>query len=219
MDIFYLGHSCFQLKGKKGTVITDPYQASVGFSLPSTSADLVTVSHQHPDHNAVDKIGGTARREKPFIISEQGEYEVGGVSVFGVQTYHDANQGVERGPNIVFTILLDDVRVCHLGDLGHELTTDQLEAIGAVDIVLCPVGGTFTLDPVQAIQTIHALEPSYVIPMHFQTPEHDPNLFSQLKTLENFLQEYGMDSPAVPKLHVEKSTLPEETELVVLSTK
>lgn len=219
MDIFYVGHSCFQLKGKKGTVVTDPYQTSVGFSLPTLSADIVTVSHQHHDHNATDKVGGTARRERPFLITQPGEYEVGGISVFGVSTFHDANQGVERGANTVFTILLDDLRVCHLGDLGHELTNEQLEAIGAVDIVLCPVGGTFTIDPAQAVSVIHALEPSYVIPMHYQTPEHDPKLFGDLKTLENFLQEYGMDAPAQPKLHVEKTSLPEETELVVLSSK
>ena len=153
------------------------------------------------------------------MITEQGEYEVGGISVFGVQTYHDANQGVERGLNSVFTILLDDIRVCHLGDLGHALTADQLEAIGAVDVVLCPVGGQMTIDPAQAVQTIHALEPAYVIPMHYQTADHDPQLFGELKTLENFLQEYGMDAPPVPKLHVEKTSLPEETELVVLTSK
>lgn len=217
MDISYVGHSCFQIKGKKGTVITDPYQAYVGFNLPNLSADLVTVSHDHPDHNASDKISSTARREKPFIINQPGEYEVGGISVFGVQTFHDSSLGSERGVNTVYTIFMDDIRVCHLGDLGHQLTNEQIEAIGAVDIVLCPVGGTFTIDPAKAVETIHALEPAYAIPMHYKTPEHDQNVFGDLKTLEDFFQEYGMEAQPSAKLHVEKSSLPTETELVMLT--
>ncbi len=216
MDIQYLGHSCFQLKGKKGTVVTDPYQSSIGFTLPTLSADLVTVSHDHHDHNATDKINGTTRRDKPFLITKPGEYEVAGISVFGVETFHDAHGGVERGKNTIFTILLDDIRVCHLGDLGHELTIEQIEAIGAVDVVLCPVGGSFTIDPAQAVSVINALEPAYVIPMHYRTPEHDEKVFGDLKTLSDFLHEYGMNTPPVAKLHLDKGTLPEETELVVL---
>jgi hypothetical protein len=101
MDIIYYGHSCFKIKGSQGSVVTDPYDPYVGFSLPSVSADVVTVSHAHPDHAAFGKISGSTRREKPFIIEQPGEYEVGGISVFGVKTYHDANQGVERGQNII----------------------------------------------------------------------------------------------------------------------
>ncbi len=109
MQITYHGHSTFRYKGKNGMVVTDPYAGSVGFELGNLSADLVTVSHQHADHNAADKIKGTARRDKPFVITEAGEYEVGGISVFGVKTYHDANQGIERGSNIVFTTLIDEL--------------------------------------------------------------------------------------------------------------
>jgi L-ascorbate metabolism protein UlaG (beta-lactamase superfamily) len=215
MEITYLGHSCFRLKGKLGTVITDPYAKYTGMSLPNVSADLVTVSHQHPDHNEIGQVQGTARRPKPFIISEPGEYEVGGISVFGMSTYHDAQEGKERGINNVFTIFIDEVLVCHLGDLGHELTSDQLAAIGQVDVLLCPVGGHFTIDPEQAMKVINALEPSYVIPMHFKTDKHSEH-FGELKTLEDFLKVYGVSPAPVKKLSVEKGRLPEETELVVL---
>lgn len=217
MDITYYGHSCFKLSGKAGTVVTDPFGEYVGLPVPKLSADVVTVSHQHPDHNASTKIGGTTRREKPFLIVESGEYEVGGISVFGVVTYHDTVQGAERGRNIVFTILIDGVSVCHLGDLGHEMTPEQLSAIGEVDVVLCPVGGVYTIDPQLAVKTINTLEPSYVIPMHYRTPAHDPKVFGDLKTLQDFLQEYGASPEPVTKLSVEKSRLPEETELVVFA--
>lgn len=219
MDIQYLGHSAFQLKGKRGTVVCDPYNGSVGFTLPSVSADVVTVSHQHADHNEISKVSASSRREKPFIITQPGEYEVSGISVFGVESFHDANQGVERGKNTIFTILLDEIRVCHLGDLGHELTSELIEAIGAVDVVLCPVGGTFTINASQAVKTIHQLEPAYAIPMHYKTAQHDPKVYGDVAELTTFLKEYGMDPQVQPKLHLEKTMLPEETELVVLASR
>lgn len=216
MEITYLGHSCFRLKGNSGTVITDPYDSYIGFSMPSASADLVTVSHDHKDHNNFKAISGTARRDKSFIVDHPGEYEVGGISVFGVKTDHDANGGVERGSNIVFTVLIDDLRVCHLGDLGHELTQDQLAEIGQVDVLLLPVGGHFTIDPEQALKIAQALEPSYIVPMHYKTAKHDANVFGDLNSLEDFLKEYGTEIAPVAKLVVTKDRLPEETEMVVL---
>ena len=114
--------------------------------------------------------------------------------------------------------MLDEIRVCHLGDLGHELTSEMVEAIGSVDVVLCPVGGHFTIDPAQAVKTILQLEPAYAIPMHFKTDRHDEKVYGDMKPLAAFLHEYGMEPQPVPKLKIEKSTLPEETELVVLSS-
>ncbi|MBP9819983.1 MBL fold metallo-hydrolase [Candidatus Woesebacteria bacterium] len=217
MTITYHGHSSFKLKGKRGTVVTDPYDESIGLSLPRISADMVTVSHQHDDHNAIQKITGSARREKPFIVDQPGEYEVGGISIFGVKTFHDASEGTERGQNIVFTILVDGVRVCHLGDLGHELTSDQLDAIGSVDVLFCPVGGKYTIDPEQAVKTIRALEPGIVIPMHYRTERHNSQTFGELKTLNEFCTEYGMQPQPVAKFEVTESSVPEETELVILA--
>ncbi len=217
MTITYHGHSSFKLKGKRGTVVTDPYDESIGLSLPRISADMVTVSHQHDDHNAIQKITGSARREKPFIVDQPGEYEVGGISIFGVKTFHDSSEGTERGQNIVFTILVDGVRVCHLGDLGHELTSEQLDAIGSVDVLFCPVGGKYTIDPEQAVKTIRALEPGIVIPMHYRTERHNSQTFGELKTLSEFCTEYGMQPQPVAKFEVTESSVPEETELVILA--
>lgn len=219
MQITYHGHSTFKLKGKKGTLITDPFDDYVGMVLPKTSADIVTVSHDHKDHNAVSKITATTRREKPFIIDKAGEYEVGGISVFGIESFHDNSQGAERGKNFIFTALIDGVSVCHLGDLGHELTTAQLEAIGTVDVLLCPVGGLFTIDPETAVNTIKAIEPSIVIPMHYRTDFHNPDVFSGMKTLNDFVKEYGMNPTPVAKLDVgDEVKQMEETELVILSS-
>ncbi|MBT3250068.1 MAG: MBL fold metallo-hydrolase [Candidatus Pacebacteria bacterium] len=216
MIITYNGHSSFKLKGKDGSVVTDPFSSSIGFDFPKTSADIVTTSHDHEDHNQVGKVGKTARRDQPFVINAPGEYEVGGISVFGVKTSHDQSEGEDRGTNIIFTFLLDEMRVCHLGDLGHELSPEQIKKIGSVDVLLCPVGGVFTIDPKLAVKTIKSLEPSIVIPMHYKTPAHDEKTFGEVSTLEEFLKEYGVEVEAEEKLNMDRSRLPEETEVVVL---
>lgn len=216
MIITYHGHSSFKLKGKRGTVVTDPYSEYVGMTLPRLSADIVTISHDHPDHNAFQQIASSSRRERPFIIDTPGEYEVGRISVFGVQTYHDSSKGAERGTNTVFTIFMDALRVCHLGDLGHELSSEEVEKIGTVDILLCPVGGVFTMDPELAVKTIRTLEPGIVIPMHFRTESHNLDVFSGLSTLQDFTREYGMNPNPLVKLDVSAGAMPEETELVIL---
>ncbi|NCO12298.1 MAG: hypothetical protein COZ34_05145 [Candidatus Pacebacteria bacterium CG_4_10_14_3_um_filter_34_15] len=218
MILTYHGHSTFRIKGKKGTVITDPYEDYIGMPLPRLSGDIVTVSHDHKDHNAIKKISGTTRRENPFIVNKSGEYEVGGISIFGVRTFHDANEGVERGENIVFTALVDGIRICHLGDLGHELSPEQIEDIGSVDVLLCPVGGVYTIDPELAVKTIRSIEPGIVIPMHYKTAQHNADVFGDLKTLDDFLKVYGVSPEPVPKLDIDSTlNIPEETELVVLS--
>lgn len=216
MEITYLGHSAFKIKAKNGTVVCDPYQGTVGFDMPNVSADIVTTSHDHSDHNATDKVKGTARRDKPFVIDAPGEYEVGGMSIFGVPTWHDASEGTERGRNTVFTIYAEHIRVCHLGDLGHQLTDAQVTDIGQVDILLIPVGGKFTIDAAQAVKLIGQLDPSIVIPMHYRTDEHNPDIFSELQTLNEFLNEYGVTKQPIKSLTIEADRLPEETEVVVL---
>ena len=218
MILTYHGHSTFKIKGKRGTVITDPYEDYIGMPLPRLSGDIVTVSHDHKDHNAIKKVSGTSRRENPFIVDKSGEYEVGGISIFGVRAFHDANGGVERGENIIFTALVDGITVCHLGDLGHELSPEQIEDIGSVDVLLCPVGGIYTIDPELAVKTIRSIEPGIVIPMHYKTAQHNKDVFGDLKTLEDFLKVYGVSPEAVPKLDIDNKTrVPEETELVILS--
>lgn len=216
MIITYHGHSCFKLKGKNGTVVTDPYDSYIGFAAPALSADVITASHQHKDHHAVAQVKPSARRDKPFLIDVLGEYEVGGISVFGTHSYHDDQQGSLRGENYIYTILLDNLRICHLGDLGHELTEEHISDIGQVDVLFVPVGGVFTINPDQAVKVIRSIEPSIVIPMHFKTADHDQNVFGDMRTLEDFTKAYGVDTPPVDKLVVEQDRLPEETQLVTL---
>lgn len=217
MDISYLGHSCFRLKGKEATVITDPFDAKVGFSLPKLSADIVTISHDHSDHNKPGAISGTARREKPFVIEHPGEYEISGVSVFGIRTFHDASEGSERGENTVFLIQIDGVRVAHLGDLGHPLSERQVEEIGESDVLFLPVGGVYTLDPKEAVEVISQLEPSIVIPMHYKTSRHEEKAFGKLASVDEFLVEGGFQqSKKEDKLSLTRGQMPEEMEVVVL---
>jgi L-ascorbate metabolism protein UlaG (beta-lactamase superfamily) len=216
MEITYLGHSCFKLKGKQGTVVTDPYAKEVGFSMPAASADLVTFSHSHADHNNAAAVSTTARRKHPFWVTKAGEYEVAGVSVFGYETFHDNAGGTERGPNIIYRILLDGVNIVHLGDLGHTLDEKLIEVLGNVDVLLCPVGGEFTIDPDQAMDVIQEIEPYYVIPMHYRTDKH-AEAYSKLKSVEEFEKVFGVTPEPTKTLSVSQSGMPEQTTLVVLS--
>ena len=215
MDITYLGHSSFKLKGKQGTVVTDPFDSSVGFAFPSVSADVVTVSHTHGDHNNVKGVSGTARRENAWLVTAAGEYEVAGISVFGYESFHDATEGKDRGKNIIYKIVLDGLTIVHLGDLGHTLSDKLLEQLGNVDVLLCPVGGVFTIDPETANDVIQNIEPSYVIPMHFKTEKHAA-MFEGLKTVEEFEKEYGVVAEPVASLTISSGSVPEQTTLVVL---
>lgn len=215
MEITYLGHSCFKLKNKLGSVVMDPYDENTGWTLPKQTADIVTVSHDHGDHNAVTRVR-TADGGEPMVFNVPGEYETKGISVFGVESWHDDKEGVLRGPNIIFTVLMDGVSVCHLGDLGHKLTEEQIGRIGEVDVLLCPVGGHFTIDAKLAVEVMNQLEPKYFVPMHYKTPLHNEDSFAEIKPIENFFNEYGIAPAPVKKLEVQKARLPEETEIVVL---
>ena len=217
MQISYYGHSCFKLKGKHGSLVTDPYspEGVYGISMPKLSADIVTVSHQHRGHNAIDKIKGTSQRSKPFIVDFPGEYEVGRISVFGFKTYHDQVNGEQRGTNLIFKILIDSITVCHLGDLGHALTEEQLKAIGSIDVLLLPVGGPSSLMGEAAVKVAQAISPSYLIPMHYADQSYPAD--APLKKLDDFFQAYGTTVTAEDKLDVSKDRLPEEMQLVVLN--
>jgi L-ascorbate metabolism protein UlaG (beta-lactamase superfamily) len=210
MEINWLGHSCFRLKGKDVTLITDPYDKSVGYSLGRPQADIVTVSHEHFDHGNATAISGN-----PKIIKGPGEYEIKNVFIKGISTFHDMEEGKARGRNTVYAITIDEVVICHLGDLGHVLTQAQAEELDEIDVLLVPVGGTYTIDATQAAEVVSLLEPKIVIPMHFQTEVL--TLGKRLDPVEKFLKEMGQ--PAVnpqPKLLVTRGALPEETQIVVL---
>ncbi|HSW89544.1 MAG TPA: MBL fold metallo-hydrolase [Patescibacteria group bacterium] len=216
MEITYLGHSAFKLKGKQGIVVTDPYTNMVGFSMPAVTADIVTLSHDHPDHNNRLAVKPTANREKVWVIKAAGEYEVGGISVFGFESFHDDKKGADRGKNVVYTYVIDGVRIAHLGDLGHTLSDGFIERLGEIDVLLAPVGGKYTIGPDTASEVIAAIEPSYVIPMHYKTDAHDEKTFGELATLADFEKAYGVTVEPVKSLTVTTATMPEQTTLVVL---
>jgi L-ascorbate metabolism protein UlaG (beta-lactamase superfamily) len=217
MKIIFHGHSCFSLKGKAGTVVCDPFGASLQIPLKKLTADMVTISHQHDDHNAVDKVGPTAKRERPFIVDSPGEYEVAGVSVFGFPSFHDATQGSERGRNTMFLIQIDEVSVLHLGDLGHPLNESILEQLGRVDVLLCPVGGTYTINAKEAVAIIKDIAPSIVVPMHYAGDFPEKSLNSTLAPLTEFLNAFGTSPQPIEELGVTADALREETQLVDLS--
>jgi L-ascorbate metabolism protein UlaG (beta-lactamase superfamily) len=207
MEIVYFGQSCFRLKGKSATVVTDPYGEKVGKFPKDVEAEVVTVSHDHFDHNAVERVGG-----KPFVVNGPGEYESKGVSVIGVPSWHDDKQGQERGGNTIYVIEIDGLRVCHLGDLGHKLTQGVVEEMGPIDILLVPVGGTYTLDAKTSVEVIKQIDPWVAIPMHYGSNEA-----VKLAPVGEFLKEIGVgEIAAVPKYSVVAEKLPSEFTVVLL---
>lgn len=211
MDITYLGHASFKLKGKTASLVVDPYDTSVGPKFPKSEADIVAVSHDHFDHNSTNNVSGD-----PFIISGPGEYEVKGVEVVGVSSFHDNKQGAERGTNTIYNFKIDKINICHLGDLGQESLTDQqIQEIGNVDILLLPVGGFFTIDATQANKIASQLEPRIIIPMHFK--DNDTKI-EELAPVDKFLKEVGKESlEPVNKLTITPDKFSDETQVVLLS--
>jgi L-ascorbate metabolism protein UlaG (beta-lactamase superfamily) len=175
-------------------------------------AEVVTVSHDHENHNYTQVV-----RDGAYEIRGPGEYEVAGVSVIGVATYHDAEKGARHGRNTVYLIEIDDVRVCHLGDLGHKLDDAEAEAVASPDVLLVPVGGASAMNAAQAAEVVRQLEPRYVVPMHYAIP----GLKLTLDPIDRFLKEMGVTaSEPQPKLAVQKSSGADyETKVVVLEPK
>ncbi len=211
MEITWYGHSCFRLRGKEGTVVTDPFDKSVGYSLPRITADVVTISHDHPGHN-----NATAVKGDPYVITGPGEYEVRGIFIFGISTFHDKRKGRDRGVNVAYLIEMEDISICHLGDLGHVLTQSEAELLSEVDVLLIPVGGISTLTPAAAAEVINLIEPRLVIPMHYKTP----GIKMQLASVTRFLQEMGIKKLAPEEsLKVTAGSLPDESKVVLLEPK
>jgi len=209
MDISWLGHSCFRIRGSRATVVTDPYSPDLGYSLGKPTARIVTVSHQHPGHSYVQGIGG-----EPRLVVRPGEYEIDGVLIIGVATFHDADRGGKRGKNTVYLMEVDEVSICHLGDLGHVLTAQQVEEIGNVDVLLLPVGGVSTINASMAAEVVRQLEPKVVVPMHYRTPA----LSRELEPVEGFLKEVGVkEVEPQSKLSLTRSNLPASTQVFLLN--
>ncbi len=208
MEIVWLGHSCFRIRGKEATIVTDPFDKTLGYQMRKPNANIVTVSHSHPQHSFVDGVAGS-----PRVVSRPGEYDIANIFINGIATYHDKEKGAQRGKNTVFFMEIDDVKVCHLGDLGHVPTTEQVEQMSGTDVLLVPVGGVSTLDAAAAGETIGLLEPRLVIPMHYKTEV----VKMELDPIDRFLKQMGLkEVVSQPKLSVTKTTLPPETKVLVL---
>ncbi len=211
MDLTWLGHACFRMRGKEGVVLTDPPDPKSGHAIPKTEADLVTISHDHSGHSSLRSVGG-----EPVVLTGPGEYEVQEILVTGIATFHDERMGAERGKNTVFAVRVDDLVVCHLGDLGHVLAAADLERIGEVDICLLPISGSDTnLSAAMAAEVVHQLEPKVVVPMGY-----DPDAKKKDSPFERLLHELGVkDLTPVPKLSVTRSSLPAEMQVVALDSR
>jgi len=213
--IYWAGRSCFQIsvsnhKDHSVDIVIDPYDEKVGLKLPNLSADILLVTHNHHDHNNIKGVKGT-----PFIIDGPGEYEVKEVFVQGISSFHDDQGGKERGQNTIYVFEAEEMKFCHLGDLGQkQLTDEQLEKIDKVDVLMIPVGGGYTIDSPAAQKIISQIEPKVVIPMHYALPGQKDSLDEVSKFLKT------MGKPSITpqeKVVVKTSTLPSDgMEIIVL---
>jgi L-ascorbate metabolism protein UlaG (beta-lactamase superfamily) len=212
MKIKWLGHASFLLTSDTGVkLITDPYEPILGMNYKPIDefADIVTVSHGHSDHNNVAAVQGN-----PQVIDESTPVEIKDIKIRGIDTFHDASGGNERGPNIIYCIEVDGIKVCHLGDLGHMLSDQQAAAIGKVDVLMAPVGGNFTIDAGTADAVIEKLMPAVVMPMHFcnercpDFPVAGVDSFTDGKTNVTFMD--------TSEIEYKAGELPESTRVVVL---
>jgi L-ascorbate metabolism protein UlaG (beta-lactamase superfamily) len=210
VDIVWNGHACFRLRGRDATIVTDPYDRTTGFPPLKVTADVVTISHTHPHHASLEVVQPSGERVR--CVDGPGEYEMAGSLIEGVATYLDKQKGKERGRNTAFMIHLDDVSICHLGALAHTLSSSQIEALKDADVLLVPVGGGTTLDAAAAAEVVSQLEPRIVIPMLYGTPG------AEMEPVDRFCAELAATDLAVqPRLQVTRTTLPEETRVVLLS--
>lgn len=215
MDITFLGHSSFRIRGKEAVLVTDPFDPQmVGLKYPRVTADVVTISHDHKDHNQKEMVSGARK-----VVDGPGEYEILGISIIGISTYHDDKKGELRGKNTVYVIELDGLRLAHLGDLGHKLSERILEAMGSIDILMIPVGGEYTIAPAVAAEVVRSFEPIITIPMHYQVKGLKPDMFNKLSKVDPFLSDLGLPVDRLEKLSVKKEGLGEDQKVVVLEKK
>lgn len=215
MVILWHGQACFQItalpqKNSQVRIVIDPYSEEIGLRLPKLAADIVLTTHSHYDHNNVKAVEG-----QPFIIEGPGEYEVKGVFVQGVHSWHDERQGAERGSNTIYTLELEDMKICHLGGLGQaELTSEQLEKIGDIDVLMIPVGGVYTINGKAAVKIMSQIEPKITIPMHYSLPK----LKVKLEEVAQFLKTIGVkEIEPLTKLSIKKKDISEqEAKIIVL---
>jgi L-ascorbate metabolism protein UlaG (beta-lactamase superfamily) len=207
VDIYYLGHSCFRIKGKKTSLVIDPFDSSLGLKLPKDlTGDIVLSTHNHLGHNNVLAVSGS-----PIVIAGPGEYEIKEVPIFGESTYHDDQKGKKYGENTVYKFTIDKINFLHLGDLGGDLKIDASGDFNDIDVLMIPVGDDTTIGIKKVMEIISDIEPSIVLPMHYKTDKHS-NGYSNLLTLEDFRKKTSVEFQKISgKLSLAKEKLPEQT--------
>lgn len=211
MEIVWLGHSCFRVRGREATVVMDPCPPASGYTIGKPTADIVTISHSHDNHAYLKAVSGS-----PTVLSMPGEYEISGAFLTGIQTFHDSEKGGERGKNVAFIVEMEDIKVCHLGDLGHTPTAEQVEEMVGCDVLMIPVGGGTTIDGAKAAEVVSLLDAKLVVPMHYRTDAHK----NGLDTAERFLKEMEVKTvEPQAKLQISRSAIPAEPQVVLLDYK
>lgn len=211
MTITWYGHSCFRLESKDISILIDPFSKDIGLRPPKIKDNIVLVTHQHYDHNNLE---GLSRDS--FVIEGPGEYEVKGVYIKGIQSYHDKSQGRERGLNTIYVIRMEDMIFAHLGDFDEDkLSEKQVDEIGNVDVLMLPVGGVYTIDYKEAVEVVNQIEPKIVLPMHYKIAGLNLNIEGS----EKFLKEIGLTPEKADKNYkLQKKNLPaEEMKLVLIN--
>ena len=216
MEITYLGHSSFKIINKTTSVLTDPFDPQMlGVKFAPQSADIVTISHDHKDHNNASAVSGYKK-----ILSGPGEYEINGVSFIGINSFHDNEEGKQRGINTIFIIEMNDFRLAHLGDLGHKLSDKTLNTIGDIDVLMIPIGGKYTINSAEAVEIVRDIEPKIIIPMHYQLPGATSELEKELETVDQFITTLGCKVEHLPKLTLrEGAPLAEDQTIALLAKK
>lgn len=214
MTITWQGQSCFQItanqtKSSQTDIVIDPFDKETGLKLPKMEADILLATHDHHDHNNIKEVSGNY-----FLIQGPGEYEIKNIFIQGIPSFHDDSQGKERGMNTIYTIEAEEIKICHLGDLGQkELSNDQVEAIGEIDILMIPVGGNYTISSKEAVKIMSQIEPKITIPMHYQIPK----LNIKLEGLDSFLKTMGIKKvEPLQKLSIKKKDISEDEAKIII---
>jgi len=212
MEITWLGQACFKLEGKDSTLVIDPFDPTTGLKLPkSLSANLLLITHEHHDHNYRQGVSGN-----PYEINSPGEYEVAGATVTGITAFHDKKNGEERGKITIYLMEFEGIKICHLGDLGQDLSDDEIDKLGTVDILMIPVGSTYTIDGEEAAKIVGEIEPKIVIPMHYKIPGVNTPL--ELEPVDKFQKKFEGKVEQEDKLKIKAANLPQELKVVVLKS-
>ena len=211
MKIKWVGHSCFLIEGKEGRVMTDPYAESIPYRPPDYAADVITVSHDHFDHNAVERVKGS-----PTVIRGEGTHDAAGIPFVGIASFHDESGGSKRGANTIFTFEMESLKMAHLGDLGEQMSDEQMATLGEIEVLFVPVGGHFTIGPDEAAALVKRLPNlKVVIPMHFKTDRLGDNF--PIAPVDNFARKMqNVKRIGSSEVALSRESLPEQQEVWIL---